>query len=234
MNLSYIILLLSFLLNLFCISKEEIINNPIKTDKENNPVKFKILFQSETVQIGTGDSALTLDVKNNFVKFPYDSYLFFQPLFVFVNEANNYNLFLGDGYYYFTISSENEIDSHQSKTSLSPDILDIQFTDYIMLKLKTGYFKEIDKMCKIQPNEIIIYGKTGQNIYCYFIQYKKGFNIDFGEVDDQISCKAIKYGTFACAFSSDSKIKIQRILIALQFNLTLLMMKIFPHQVLIF
>ena len=146
----------------FWLSNEEIFNNPSKIELESNPVDYKIIYQSNTAEINTGTETITLNVINDFIKFPHNSYLLSQPLFVFIKEGDYKNLFLGDGYYNFEISPDNEIQTHQPKINLPSDISNIQFTDYIKLKEKSNYKKEIDNMCKIQGGEVIFYGKSGQ------------------------------------------------------------------------
>ena len=99
-----------FFINIFSISFEEIINNPIKIDKEFNPVDYIIIYQSETAVIQTSTGTKTLNLKKNLEKFPHDSYLLSQPLFIFINEGNTYNIFLGNRFFQFSFTTSPEKD----------------------------------------------------------------------------------------------------------------------------
>lgn len=141
MDFTYIIFIFCLFGECFWLSKEEIFYNPFKTELESNLVDFKILYQSENAKYILASRTQELEVINDFVKFPHNAYLLSQSIFVFTDELNNNYLFLEDGYYYFKISSDNEIETHQSKTSLSSDVLNIKFKDYIKLTKKSFYSK---------------------------------------------------------------------------------------------
>ena len=58
------------------------------------------LKNSEDIQ--AEDENLSLNIKKNFVKYPHDSYLISQNLFVFITEINHNHLFLENRYYSFS------------------------------------------------------------------------------------------------------------------------------------
>ena len=109
MKIIYNIIIFLYYLYFLSFSKEEIILNPIKTNKESNEVDYIIIFKSETVEIQAEDENLSLNIKKNFAKYPHDSYLISQNLFFFITELNHNHLFLENRYYSFSFSSENEI-----------------------------------------------------------------------------------------------------------------------------
>ena len=209
MDFTYIIFIFCLFGECFWLSKEEIFYNPFKTELESNLVDFKILYQSENAKFILASRTQELEVINDFVKFPHNSYLLSHSVFVFTDEKNNNYLFLEDGYYYFTISSDNEIETHQSKTSLSSDVLNIKFKDYIKLTKKSSYSKTENNICRIQECETIFFGKVEQYVYFYFRLDKKVFSINFGNVDEQISCKEIKPGILVCSFSENGLVKLK-------------------------
>lgn len=209
MDFTYIIFIFCLFGECFWLSKEEIFYNPFKTELESNLVDFKILYQSENAKYILASRTQELEVINDFVKFPHNSYLLSHSVFVFTDEKNNNYLFLEDGYYYFKISSDNEIETHQSKTSLSSDVLNIKFKDYIKLTKKSFYSKTENNICRIQECETIFFGKVEQYVYFYFRLDEKVFSINFGNVDEQISCKEIKPGILVCSFSENGLVKLK-------------------------
>ena len=178
------ILLLFSLFFLISFSEEDIITNPIKTDKDSNPVDCRIIYKSITAEITS--SSLTLNILKNFVKFPHNAYLLSQPTFVFLNEGGFNNMFLGDRYFKFDFY-EDEIKANSiiNPGNLPSDISNIKFTDYIMHIEYRGTTKQKDNMCKIDSNENIFYGKDGQNLYFYYKYMGKSFSVNFGDIDEQ-------------------------------------------------
>lgn len=211
MKIIYNIIIFLYYLYFLSFSKEEIILNPIKTNKESNEVDYIIIFKSETVEIQAEDENLSLNIKKNFVKYPHDSYLISQNLFVFITEINHNHLFLENRYYSFSFSSENEIyvPSISNKKNLISNISNIKFKDYIMSISYLGQTIRKDVMCRIESNEIIFYGKNGQNVLFYYKNEENIYSVYFGDIDEQISCKLLKEAIYVCTFSENSQIKIK-------------------------
>ena len=205
--INVILFLLIFFQIFFFSQAEEIITNPTKIEKDSNPVNYIIIFESETA----GINSLTLNVKKNFVKFPHDSYLLTLPIFVFVNEQNKNNMFLEDKYFMFDFDQNNELQNRliTNNDNLPSNISDIKFTDYIMGIKYNQVSISKDKMSKIDVNEIIFYGKNGENVSFYFMFAKKYYTVHFGNIDDQVSCKVIKEAIFICAYTENYQIKLK-------------------------
>jgi len=212
------ILLLYCFFFLISFSEEDIITNPIKTDKDSNPVDCRIIYKSITAEITS--SSLTLNILNNFVKFPHNAYLLSQPTFVFLNEGGFNNMFLGDRYFKFDFY-EDEIKANSiiNPGNLPSDISNIKFTDYIMHIEYRGTTKQKDNMCKIDSNENIFYRKDGQNLYFYYKYMGKSFSVNFGDIDEQVSCKVIKEALYVCAFSQNSQIQLKFLVLIYYENL---------------
>ena len=205
------ILFLYYLLYLIPLLNGELINNPIFNDQVTLPDSYPIIYKSEKAEFTSDSGAKSLDIKTNFVKFPHESYLISQPLFVFINENNKNNLFLGDSYFMFDFNSENDIKGNtiMNEEDLPSDVLNIKFKDYIMTTFYRGIIYNINKISSVQSNEIIFYGKDGENVYFYYKLEQKGFSIPFGNIDEQISCKVLKNAIYVCAFSESGQIKLK-------------------------
>jgi len=206
MKPAYSILLLCVYLAFSSFSKAEKINNPSKIDKDSNPVNYRIIYKSETAEVTF--LSTTLNMQKNFVKFPHNSYLLSQPLFIFKNEGGALSAFLGDRYFIFQFNSDNEIDQYQikNKQSLSSEATNIQFTDYIMASLYSGQGKFKDRMASTKSQEIIFYGKEGENVHFYFKNEDKLYTIQFGAIDDHVSCQLLKDAIYVCAYSKNNQI----------------------------
>ena len=207
------ILLLCSLFFLISFSKGDIITNPVKTDKDSNPVDSRIIYKSDTAEITS--LSLTLNILNNFVKFPHNSYLLSQTTFVFLNERSVNHMFLVDRFCQFDFY-EDEIKeiSIMNKGSLPSEISHIKFTDYIMHIEYSGSAKQINNMCKVDTNEIILYGKDGENVYFYYKWTEKSYSVNFGDIDEQVSCKIIKDTLYVCAFTQNNQIKLKFLVLA--------------------
>lgn len=182
------------------------INNPRKAERENNPIDYKIIYVTKTAKIQKESEELTLNLIKDIIKFTHDSYIFSQPLLVARDGNNIYYLFVEENYYRLTLSSENKIESLESKKSLS---LDFQYIDFILSERFAGEFALAGKMSPVLGEEIILYGKSGQYINFYYKTEETVYSIYFGDIEENISCKSIKEAIYVCAFSENSKIKLK-------------------------
>ena len=197
---------------LFYLSKEIIINNPLKLDKESNPVNYIIIYQSDTAEIQKETETVLLNIIKDFNKFIHHSYIFSQSLFIFSDESNNYYLFIEYNFFQLILSNENEIQSLSNKKTFPNNI---QFMGYIKLFEHSGEMPQIGGKCKIPQNEIVLYGKTIQNIiYFYFISEDNQknpnvFTASFGMIEGTINCKLIKENVFICVCYEAPKFKLK-------------------------
>ena len=115
----HLIIILSYSSFLFVLSNQQIINNPIISDLEFNPINYILIPQNKTIKI---TSSLTINITNDFVKFIHESYIFSQSLFLCIDESNNFFLFLNDKYYNVELSSEKQIEKISSKKNLTEGV----------------------------------------------------------------------------------------------------------------
>ena len=206
MKPAYSVLLLCLYLVFTSFSKAEKIINPIKIDKDSNPVKYQIIYKSETAEITS--LSTTLEMQKNFVKFPHSSYLLSKPLFICQNEGGSLFAFLGDRYFQFQFNSDNEVKEStiMNQKSLPSEITNIQFTDYIIASFYSGQGLFRNRMASTTSQEIIFYGKEGENVYFYYKNNEKFYIIQFGVIDDHVSCQLLKEAIYVCAYSQNKQI----------------------------
>ena len=205
MKFKYCILKLYIYFSIFPTFFEEIINNPIKTEKEFNPIDYKIIFKTQNMQV-QASSIVNLILVDRDLKFIHDSYVISQTLAAgYDDEDDILYLYMGDKSYYLTLDQNNNIKTLKNKYELASNV---QFTDYIISPHNFG-FPQKDAISAIERNEVILYRKTGQNIYFYYIKEKVGYTVHFGNIDEHISCKNIIRAIYICAFSENNQVKLK-------------------------
>ena len=128
------------------------------------------------------------------------------PVFVCIDETNNYFLFTKDKYYKIKFHSNFEIENMNEIKSLSKNA---QYVGYI-----TGNkFNEISSFsgsrCGVEKNEIIAYGKNGKNINFYFINKNQEYSVEIdNELGNDISCKLIEDVKYICAYRIGNILKV--------------------------
>ena len=174
------IILLNYFTLLFVLSGQQIIHNPIISDKEFNPIDYILIPQDPTALVKISSSlSLNLNTESNFLKIFHESYIFAQPLFFFNDESNKLFLFLEDKYYKVESSPGNEDKRFSQKKALKEGIKYLGFITCI----ESTYNNFPTNAYRTYNNEIIIYGQKGEKIYFYYL------------LDD-------KYVTFSTSYSS--------------------------------
>ena len=201
MSYIYWIIILNCCILLFGVSKQEIIYNPIISDKEYNQINYILILQNNTVKT---TSSQTLNIKKDFVKLFYNSYIFTHSLFLCKDESNNYILLVNNKYFRIKLSSENEIEKILSKKNLNTGN---EYLGYITCSKSNKATLSLGRnLCPTDLNEIIIYGKSGNKLVFYYILEDKYFTTSIGNIDDSISCKLFKDSIYICIISSNDKI----------------------------
>ena len=86
MKFSYLVLVLYLYCSFFSFAKGELLKTLVKTNKESNPIDYKIFYQSEDATIQSGEDTLTLKVWKNFTTI-HDSYLINPSLYICNDES---------------------------------------------------------------------------------------------------------------------------------------------------
>ena len=93
-----ILFILGFYFCLFSLSFQQIINNPIKTNKELNLIDYIIIFQSDEINIKLSNTTSYYKIKKDFNKLIQDSFIFSQPLILCNDQSNKNFLLLNNNY----------------------------------------------------------------------------------------------------------------------------------------
>ena len=93
--MAYIFFILIYYSCFFSLSIQEVINNPIKTDKEFNPIDYIIIFLSNKLVRNQGyKKGLDLNIIKDFPKLFLNSYIFTQSIILCEEKSNNYFLLI--------------------------------------------------------------------------------------------------------------------------------------------
>ena len=198
------IIIINYSSFLFILSNQQIIHNPIISDKEFNPINYIIIPQNRKVRI---KSSLTLTITYDFVKLFHESYLFSQSLFLCIDESNNFFLFLNDKYYNVELSSEKQIERISFKKNLKEGV---KYLGYITCLESTYNYLNINIILyHAVQSEIIIYGQLGKKIYFYYLLKDDYYTFTIEKNDEQlISCKLLIGSLYICIFSINNDIEI--------------------------
>ena len=185
-----------FLFNFISLSNVEIINNPTKIDRRYNFVDNIILFELNGIS--------SLSIIPNLYKNFYDSYIFTQSLFFFIDESNNKYLFCENKYY----ALDGEYEGGILKFSSSPKIISSSYNKFLGYT-KSNKYECFFIICDYIYKDTILYGKTGENIYFYYLSDEKDYSVYFGNIDDDVSCKFYKDLKYVCAYGISGQIKLK-------------------------
>ena len=197
------VIILGYYSILLAISSQQIIHNPIISDKEFNPINYILILQNNSVMT---ISSHTLKIQNDFIKLFHQSYIFDQPIFLCKDESNNFFLLFKDKYYNAKLSSEKEIERVSLKKYLREDI---KYLGYITcIKSDSFQLSYSITLHSTKLNEILIYGKLDDEIVFYSSLKDKYYFFNVGDIDEQISCKLVNYCIYVRLFSLNNNIKI--------------------------
>ena len=200
------IILLNYFTLLFVLSGQQIIHNPIISDKEFNPIDYILIPKESTVKVKISSlKFLTLNIESNFLKNFHESYIVAQPLFFFNDESNKLFLFLEDKYYKVELSPGNEDKRFSQKKALREGIKYLGFITCI----ESTYNNFPSNAYRTYYNEIIIYGQKGGTIYFYYLLDDKYVTFSTSYSSGKlISCKLCRGSIYICIFSINDDIEI--------------------------
>ena len=187
-----IFFIINFYLSFFSFSNQQIINNPIASKKNFNPIDYIIIFQTHKVKIKNENFIIKEDINKYFI----NSYIISQSLILCNDESNNNFILVENKYYQINKISEIDIQT----TSLI-DELDTN-TKYL------GFFRVVGSSKAQLKNEIVIYGILNNNLIFYYIRNGVKYKANIGIINEQISCKYIRSYINICSFSKSGVIKI--------------------------
>ena len=183
---------INFYLYFFSYSNQQIINNPMTTKKQFNPIDYIIICPSQNFKIN--NKKIYIKEDNN--KYFLNSYIISQPLILCNDKSNNNFLLVENNYYKVTKISECDIQTASSIKKLDTT------TKYL------GFFKLVGTSNTQLINEVVIYGKLNNQIIFYHVKNGRKFMLDIGAKNEQISCKCLNDYIYICSFSKSGQIKI--------------------------
>ena len=96
--MAYIFLILIYYSCFFSLSIQEVINNPIKTNKESNPIDFIIIFLPDKLTKKSDNKVSAIVIKKDFPKLFLNSSIFTQSAILCLAHSNNYCLLIKEKY----------------------------------------------------------------------------------------------------------------------------------------
>ena len=189
---------------LFLLSKEEIINNPIKISDHPNPL---ILHSASKILIYTSGEMIIIDKETGNID-SSTTFLTYNKPYVLCNDESNY-------FYIYSQKKLYRINPPSGYTSISlSNSISYPTNNYFI-----GYMKEIEynpptpiktgEICKIYKDEIIIYGKSSSNLIFTFLLAQKSYQFGVSSnIEDQISCKKTSTAEYICAVVDNNKVKV--------------------------
>ena len=176
--------------------KEEIINNPIKISDHPNPI---ILHTQTQYYIYTSGECIITNRENGEIESKNTFGSYSKPFVLCRDESGNFFIY-AKNLYYQIISC-----TYYIKTLPSINYPNNQnFIGYIQESEYTPTTLELilpNHKCKIEQNEVIIYGKKDSNYIMFsFItrKYSGSFSVYTG-IEDHISCKSLENSEYLCA-----------------------------------
>ena len=193
----YILKILIIIICSILSSKEETINNPVKISDHSNPI---ILQDGQQYYIYTSGEVIIINKETGEVESRNTFGTYSKPFIFPIDESNNKFIYSKNAFYQLT-----------SVTSYS--ILTLPYINYPNNDNFVGYIKEkeyegptlaesalIGHRCKINKNEIIIYGKRNANSIIFsFILNENSDSFNVQAIEDQISCKSLQSAEYVCA-----------------------------------
>ena len=196
----YILKILVIILCLNLLTNEEIINNPVKISDNPNPI---ILYSDQNYYIYTSGEVIVVNKETGEVESRNTFATYTKPFISPRDESNNVYIYSKNLFY--------KITSGAGYSTITLPNIDYPNNNYFI-----GYIKEIEyegptiaesaligHRCKINKNEIIIYGKASANsiLFSYILnQNSDSFSINTeNEIEEQISCKSFQSAEYICA-----------------------------------
>ena len=210
--LNFSIKIIIFLCFFFLNTKAEILNNPM-----SNPYSkliYPIIFKANdtSYNIISNGTIYTYDRLTSQLKFSSasDNFVYSPPYFLCIDESNNYFLFANYEYFKIYLDSNSEIQNFNKNKSINTDF---SVFGYIKQKeFQNSYNNNHNKYSRYSrgKNEIIIYGKKGNNIFFYYIDKQEKYEVQINEpnLGEQISCKLIENVRCICAYNCDVKVQL--------------------------
>ena len=186
-----------------------IIENPLLSRRKYNPIDYKIIILSESIQLDqsyvseSNSIKSTYKVFQNYDKLFLNSYVLSQDFFIFDVDFNSKDKYLIlENNLYKVIKEANEIFQIDFIRNLN-----FSFIDCINANKQAKYEQPENYIYKINT----IYGKENEEIYFYYIDSDIYIFSGIENIDNNNSCKLLKFFSkdfFICIYSQKNITKL--------------------------
>ena len=176
---------------------------------------YVISLDSYSVILDESKDELIIKKEPNQIIYEGKSYFLCPSFFLCSDQSNISFLFAENNYYNKTpyICNDHSINSLFNITNLPSEI---QYYGFIREKYYASFSLGSDSLSSIQINEVIIYGKQGDNLYFKYIEDNKTYTLEINNIKDIISCKLIDSSRYVCAYFINNAIKVD--ILTLNYN----------------
>ena len=201
---------------LLILSKEDIINNPIKISDHANPI---ILHSLSEYYIYTSGESIILDKETGEIKSRASFATYNKPYALCLDESNHYFIYSQKKLYQILPPTNYQSISIKTTINYPTSISYVNYIKETKHEVSNYYIKD---KCQIQENEMIIYGKSGSNlVFTYILAQDSGSVTISSNMEDKISCKKMEDSEFLCGVIINNEVYI--------FLIMYLKQKSYPH-----
>mgnify|MGYP006872997190 CR=1 FL=1 len=198
-NTIFLIIFLVFL------SREEIINNPVKINDFSNPMVIK---RNSNYHIFTSGQYIILDNDNRLIESSSNFIEYNAPYALCYDESYKNSIYIKNSEIYFNLTY---LPNYVQKSL--PSISYPSSTNYVGYITETQFEGELilcaRRRCKIDKNEIVIYGKNTFSItFSFILKEYSGDILISSSVEDQFSCKVIINSVYICALINNKVVNL--------------------------
>ena len=130
-----------------------------------------------------------------------------QTLILGLNDVGVNFALIDNRYFYYTPSSQNEIGSQNNFVNV---LSEISYTNWVgSSSFQSSVGNIANKPCDLTNYEVLFYEKKGQNLNFYFILEGTEYEVLFGEIDKEVSCKLVKDIIVICTYTEISQVKLK-------------------------
>ena len=181
--------------------KSDIINNPIQTFNQSNPLDFYLSFFNYSARTIYAFYEIIITQEIDSIKFNVSSYIYSQNLFRCSKQINKY--LFADYKLYETVENENGIISAHLYKQITDNCI---YIGYIKERQFNGTSNKKGHKCGINANKIIFYGIKEKSIIFYYIEEEQTFEVSLNYKINTISCKLRDSTFYLCAIDKNDKL----------------------------
>ena len=208
---SFIRIISFIFFNIFICVNSEIINNPVKTDTQSNPINYYIGFTTNHFNFNPERSGhpqtetLSISEDDNLIKFDDKSYISSSNVFLCIDQNNKKYLYADYNLYSITQNNQGIITKMTYYKSIP------NYCNYFGYIKENGFeqqYKIKGARCSIQSDEIILYGINNKKIIFYYTKENKTYDVSFEHIINNLSCKLLQKAFYLCGFDQNNQVNV--------------------------